>query len=97
MSLSSLVAAQRNEELARLVESSSRITLALEAGREEAGYREWRTATATVMASASYTVRRAVAALRLRLAQSLDAHASRADARARTAPSGPDSQLVCCA
>ena len=94
--LSSLVAAQRSEELARMVEKRSRVALAL-ATRHHEDPGGWQTSAATMLASVQVTARRLAAALRPRIGHTLDAHASRADARARTAPSGPDSQLVCCA
>jgi len=95
--LSSLVAAQRQEELARLVESRSRSALALAAGRELEGLESGHMSTAGLVAWVRLAARRAVAAIQPRLTHALEAHSSRTDARARTAPSGPDSQFVCCA
>src|SRR4051812_8372856 len=44
-----------------------------------------------------HTLPRAVSAFRARLGRAIEGHAARVDPRGRTAPSGPDARLVCCA
>jgi len=82
VTLSSLVAEQRLAEVARVIERRQRVLLASDRPDEPV---------------LLHSLARSVSALRARLGRAIEGHAARADARGRTAPSGPDARLVCCA
>ena len=87
-SLSGMLAQQRQEDIGRAVEHDRMVSIALANSSGTVSSRSRRPLLSALGG---------LKALAAALARAMDAHSAYADARARTAPAGPNSSLVCCA